>query len=257
VTGGGDFGTLNLSTGTFNRIAVGDVISNAGIDETPAGNLYEYTGANQLFAINPATGATTLIGTGSIPGFGSGGSFFTVGGLTTGAFYAMNWNGDLYSIDLTTGATTLSGSTGINLQSGGGVCEETGLSGSATTLYYVTGLQPGCITSNQALYSINPSTAVATVIGSTFGANDPVIGTAYDNGTLYGFAAQFTPPSTFSNPQILQISTTTGNATVVAGTSEFFSGGVPLATPEPSGITLLGAGLLGLLGFSLFRGRLA
>ena len=152
VTAFGNFGTVNLSTGTFTCIATGDVINNAGIDETPAGNLYEYTGNDQLFSINPATGATTLIGTGSIPGFGFG-SFITVGGLTTGAFYAMNWNGDLYSIDLTNGAATLIGSTGINLQSGGsgGVCEATGLSGSATTLYYVASLQPGCVTSNQAL----------------------------------------------------------------------------------------------------------
>lgn len=114
ITSSGNFGTVNLSTGAFTTISTGTVPLASGIDETPGGGLYEYDELNHLYKIDATTGATTLVGSGSIPGSGLG-PFFTSAGLTNGEYFAINFNGDLYSIDLMTGATTKIGNTGINL----------------------------------------------------------------------------------------------------------------------------------------------
>jgi hypothetical protein len=235
-----NFGTVDLATGAYTVIATYTKPFNLGIDATPAGQLYAYNDKNQLVQINPVTGATTLIGTGSIPGFGFG-TFFTPGGLTTGAFYAINFNGDLYSINLTTGATTLIGNTGINLEAAdlSFVCESTGMAGSSDTLFYaaIVPVGPSCTSTNN-LYRINPATAAATLIGPTTGAS-PLGGAAYSNGVLYGFTAD--------PQQIVRLDTSTGAATFVANTSEvIFGGAAPV--PEPSIVLLLGSALVGVIG---------
>jgi hypothetical protein len=243
ITALGNFGTIDPSTGVFNTISTGTVPDSTGIDETPGGGLYEYDFSNHLSKIDATTGATTLVGIGSIPGFGFG-SFYTSGGLTDGEYFAINFNGDLYSINLTTGATTKIGNTGINLENSTDilVCESTGLAGSSTTLYYAATVPQGSGCTSNQLYSIDPTTALATLIGPTNGANQ-IAGAAYDNGKLYAFT--FTQP-----PQIFALDTTTATASFQANTSELIIGGVPIApVPELSSVLLLGSVLAGLAAF--------
>ena len=242
ITASGNFGTVNPSTGGFTTISTGTVPVSSGIDKTPGGVLYEYDELNHLYTIDPTTGATTLVGSGSIPGF-SFGSFLTSAGLTNGEYFAINFNGDLYSINLMTGATTKIGNTGINLEnsSNTGVCESTGLAGSSTTLYYAAALPQGSGCSSNQLYSIDPTTASATLIGPTTGANH-IVGAAYDSGTLYAF--------TYQTPQIFTLDTTMATASFQTNTSEFIIGAVPMApVPEVSSVLLLGSALVGVAAF--------
>ena len=87
----------------------------------------------------------------------------------------------------------------------------------------------------------------ATAAGSGLGTTDP-LALASVGSTLYGFDT-FIP----SAPSIFTINTTTGAATEI-GTVSGLPTGYTLDTlasvPEPSAITLLGTGMLGLLVFS-------
>jgi len=214
VDGSGNFGTLDLASGTATQIGAGTAPSSTGMDLTPGLLVYEYnTSTNQLVEITPSTGAATPVGSaGSIP------DQATAGPLTNGSYFGIDMvNGNLYSIDLTTGVTTSVGTTTTALVPAG--CSfEASLTGSASVLYYTigsTGVGTSCTAFTDTLYQINPTNGATTTIGpvtiSGSGVN-AFVGSAFVGGTLYGF----TPTS---GGQEYTIDPGTGVATLVTNTT--------------------------------------
>ena len=207
----GNFGTLDLPTGTVTQIGVATVPGSNGIDLTPTLQVYAYNTSNQLMQITPSSGAATPVGSpGSIP------DQATTGALTDGSYFGIDMvTGGLYSINLTTGVTMLVGPTSSALVPAG--CSfEASLTGSATVLYYTigsTGGGTGCTAFTDTLYQIDPTSGATTTIGqvtvSGLGVN-AFVGSAFVGGTLYGFT---------SAGQEYTINPATGVATSVANTT--------------------------------------
>jgi hypothetical protein len=130
---------------------------------------YYTSGFDDFGVINVTTGATFIIGVGTVPGntgidvtpagnayeynftnqlmqintrtgattlVGAGNipDVFTSGGLANGSYFDISLSNNLYSINLATGATTLIGFTGI-APPDGSCSVNTSLSGNATTLF--------------------------------------------------------------------------------------------------------------------------
>jgi hypothetical protein len=208
----GNFGTLDLPTGTVTKIGAATVSGSTGMDLTPTLNIYEYNTANQLMQITPSTGAAASVGTGTIP------DQATTGALTDGTYFGIDMvNGNLYSIDLGTGATAQVGSnpTGAAVVPAG-CSPDSSLSGSANTLYYTIGYSGANCTTPMAdtLYQINPRDGTTTtgvqMIVNGLGVNK-FVGSAFVGGTLYGFT---------SGGQEYTIDLASGVATFVANTTQ-------------------------------------
>ena len=117
-------------------------LSQEGVGNSTFGNLY---------TINPATGASTLIGS-----LGSGAGDITGLAFLNGTLFGLDDFGDaLYSIDTATGMATLIGGLGID------VASEVGLAADSTTnlLYGVD--------DEGLAFSIDPNTGVGTVLPAT------------------------------------------------------------------------------------------
>jgi hypothetical protein len=212
----GNFGTLDLASGTATQIGSLTATNSTGLDLAPGLQLYEYNTSNQLMHITPSTGVTTPVGS---PGTLPNPAKTRTGALTTGAYYAIdNVDGTLYSIDLSTGATTPVGTipTTTTLVTPGCTFEAS-LAGSANMLYYTIGIPPGqgtgCTASPDSLYAIDPKNGTTTTVGQVtvngLGVN-AFVGSAFVNGTLYGFTA---------NGKEYTIDPATGMATFVANTA--------------------------------------
>jgi hypothetical protein len=209
VDGNGNFGTLDLPTGTVTQIGAATVSGSTGMDLTPGLQVYAYNMSNQLMQITPSTGAATPVGTGTIP------DQATTGALTDGSYFGIDAvTGNLYSISLTTGATTLVGPTSAAVLPAG-CTVETSLTGSANVLYYTIGYSGASCGSPMpdTLYQINPTSGATTTIGqvtvSGLGVN-AFVGSAFVGGTLYGFTA---------GGQEYTINPATGVATLLTSTT--------------------------------------
>jgi len=213
----GNFGTLDLPTGTVTQIGAATVPGSNGIDLTPSLQVYAYNTSNQLFQIAPSTGVATQVGTGTT---GSIPDQATTGALTDGSYFGIDAvTGNLYKIDLTTGATTQVGGVptgaavlpaGCNLDS-----SLSGSAGSPSVLYYTIGYTgASCTAFPDTLYQINPADGTSavspvTITVSGSGVNE-FVGSAFVGGTLYGFTA---------GGQEYTIDPGTGVATSVANTA--------------------------------------
>jgi hypothetical protein len=205
----GNFGTLDLATGTATQIRAATVPGSTGLDLTPTLNIYEYNTSNQLTQINPSTGAPTVVGTGTIP------DQAITGALTDDSYFGIDTvTGNLYSINLTTGATTSVGATSAAVLPPGCMVEAS-LTGSASVLYYTIGYSgASCSTPMpDTLYQINPKdgTTTAGVQVTVDSSVNEFVGSAFVGGTLYGFT---------SSGQEYTIDPATGIATVVANTTQ-------------------------------------
>jgi len=209
VDGNGNFGTLDLPTGTVTQIGAGTVPGSTGMDLTPGLQVYAYNASNQLMQITPSTGAATLVGTGTIP------DQATTGALTDGSYFGIDAvTGNLFSINLATGATTSVGSTSAAVLPTG-CTVETSLAGSANVLYYTIGYSGVSCSSPMpdTLYQINPTSGATTTIGQVTVSGSGVntfVGSAFVGGTLYGFTA---------GGQEYTINPATGVATLLTGTT--------------------------------------
>lgn len=162
--------------------------------------------AGQFGTIDPITGAYNQIG----PSFAD-----PLGGLVPGSsrFVGVSLSGNLDSVNPTTGAVSVIGATGL----GGLALDTAGLNGTV----YETDL-------NQNLYTVNTSTGVATLIGNT--GIDPAPTNPADlfdesfftaGGNLYATWDAFNATTLVlvDDPELYQINTTTGLATLVGPTA--------------------------------------
>jgi hypothetical protein len=103
----GQFGTVDLTTGTFNQI--GPVTSDplSGLVPGPNGTLLGVSASGNLDSVNPATGAISVIGATGLGGL----AYYTA--ELNGTVYATDLNSNLYTVNTTTGAASLIGATGI------------------------------------------------------------------------------------------------------------------------------------------------
>ncbi|HLI82427.1 MAG TPA: hypothetical protein VKV17_00845 [Bryobacteraceae bacterium] len=222
-----DFGTLDLSTGTFTSIGVtSQTFYGMGFS---GGTLYGLDSEDRakLYKINPATGATTEI---SVPNtHDADGATAGPGGL----LYAISYySGDLYTVNPVSGVIHVIGNTGL------GVSDSFTVDG---LLAFVNGVlytdASNSSLSDEGLYSVNLTTGLATRIGAT-GAVQPMDSGVFADGTLYGFSL---------DDQIYTIDTATGAATRTGsydldhggGEAIYAAAALPSASPVPEPSTFM------------------
>ena len=188
TTGGGLFGTVDLGTGGFHQIGP-EIEGSTGLAPGPNGSLLTLTFSGNLNSINPANGVTTTVGpTGlgdcTTPASPCGPmSANTIGALGS-MIYATDFANNLYRVNALTGQATLVGPTGI---------------------------------------LAIPFVPLTTNPDGTFNAYDEALFGA--NGKLYATFDAFTvDPATFTTsslliaPNLYQIVTATGAATLIGPT---------------------------------------
>jgi hypothetical protein len=252
----GQFGTLDLTTGTFNQI--GPVISDPlfGLMPGPNGNLLSLSVSGNLDSVNPATGAVSVIGATGL------GDVAGVTGELNGTVYATDLYNNLYSVNTTTGVASLIGPTGLpicpSLVSSSEVSDETlfTANGKLYATFDGVNLMNLAAVDSPALYQINPATGVATLVGPTALGLDAVVQL---NGTVYGLDFGFYAGSN----TVLSLNLANGNTTFLndyvssptaGGVNAFDVLGVS-PTPEPASFTLVGIGIAAVLVSKLRKRR--
>jgi len=267
LTGNGQFGALDLLTGSYQQIGPVEPDGYFGLAAGPNGSLLAGTYAANVDSIDPATGVPTQIGqTGLgpcvIPSSACGpNTYSTLGGLA-GTTYAADFHNNLYTINPLTGAATLlSANSGIpaipfvpassNPDGTLNFYDEAiwGAEGELYATFDAFVFDPNSFTVVSTLvapelYQINPATGVATVIGAT----DLGIGAVADlNGASYAF-----------NDLTNQISTIDLSSGTTAFVSNFDPAagviqGAVVAAPEPGSLSLAATALIGLAFFCRWR----
>jgi PEP-CTERM motif len=222
------FGTLDLNTGVFTAINNSEPsgLSLASFD----GSVFGMATGSGLFQVNTTNGDLTLLGPITLP--------FVLGSTSSGLF-DVDQDLNLNSLNSSNADATLVGATGTP-----GFSNWYSLSNndSGSALY---------IGDENNFYTVNTATGAGTLVGG-FGtpvAGEPVAqmgALMVENGTLYGAQEPFF---------IDTIDPETGAATNIAQLQGVFAGEFILglapdsaasATPEPSTLLLLAAGLAGL-----------
>jgi PEP-CTERM motif len=241
------FGTMDLTTGTFNEI--GSVVSDPlfGLMPGPNGNLLSLSISGNLDSVNPATGAVSVIGATGL------GDLAGVTAELNGTVYATDLYNNLYRVNTTTGVATLIGSTGMppcpSLTSPVEVSDETlfTANGKLYASFDGVNLTNMAIVDPSDLYQINPATGLATLVGPTALGLDAVLQL---NGTVYGLDFGYAATNT-----VLSLNLANGNTTflndyvsspVAGGVNSFDVVGVS-PTPEPASFTLVGIGMAAVL----------
>lgn len=260
---GGQFGTVNLSTGSFVPIGSGIPVGMGGLVQGPGGNLLSLGFDGNLYSINPATGGFSTVGaTGlgdcSTPASPCGSNSTNIIGNVGSNLYATDLANNLYAIDPTTGAATLIGATGIPAlpfiphapvpgdPDGSFYIYDESLFSHDGSLYanFDAGIfDPLTFTPTSLiapmLYRIDTTTGIASILSPTdFG----LAGFADVDGTVYGFSL---PTSSIVTLDLSDGSTTyVSDADPAAG---LVGGATAVApTPEPSSLALMATGLLGM-----------
>jgi hypothetical protein len=263
LTGDGVFGTVDLTTGAYNRIGPTEPDGYFGMGTGPNGALYSLNYSGQLDQIDPITGAFTRIGaTGLepclVPSPACGPTSVFGLGSVGGKLFATDFSNSVYSVNPTTGAATLLARNsglpaapfvpGSQNPDGTFNLADTAIWGAAGKLYatydaFVFDFATSTVESISVaprLYTIDPTTGLATVIGAT----DLGIGAATDvNGIVYAFNDLTT--------QIATIDLLTGGTTAIGNfdpAAEVLQGASPVA-PEPASVGLAAAGFAALLFF--------
>lgn len=254
INGSNQFGTVDVATGTFQQIGPNTPEGVFGLVAGPNGSLLTLTYASNLDSINPATGVATLVGpTGladcTIPASPCGPTSGATIGSLAGKIYATDFANSLYSVNPVTGAATLIGSTGIpaipfvpasfNLDGTINFYDQAifGAEGKLYTTFDALTFDLGSLTANPviapALYQIDPSTGLATLVGTTDLGIGAVVGVT---GTYYAF-------NDLTN-QISSLDLATGHTSFVSNfdlAAGVIQGASP--TPEPGSIALAALGL--------------
>ena len=180
---------------------------------------------NSLYAINPATGAATLVKA-LVGSSGYTSLSYVPSNLndpsSTDILVSANDQGDVFQIEPTTGVSTKLGSFGT--AGAGKVISSGDLIGVRGLGIYATvdvGTQP-----NDYLASIDPVTWKATPIGTGTGFNH-IFGLGFWAGTIYGFVDNGT-----GSGKIITINPNTGVGTAVdTGAIQWFGAGVSTDAP--------------------------
>ncbi len=256
IEGTHHFGTVNLATGAFQQIGPNAPVGSEGLAAGPGGSLLTLAYNSDLYSINPATGAYTLVGpTGlgdcSTPESPCGPTSSLTLGSANGNIYATDFQNRIYSVNPLTGAATLIGTTGIppipfipaSFNPDGTInFYEEALFGAGGKLYAtfdalvfdLTTFSVASIAVAPALYQIDPSTGRATLVGPTDLSIGAVVGA---NGTNYAF--------NLLRGQIFSLDVASGNTSFVSDTDPTAGTirGAATAIPEPASIVLTGVGL--------------
>ncbi len=218
-----------------------------------SGNLYTYDQVAEVVRqLDPATGhtlATINIGTPGLVGegditFNSAGT----GYLATGGAGGQN----IVSFDLAKGTSAVIGPQSVFLD---------GLAFSSSGVFYGLSQGNGDPNGGSSLYTINPTTAVMTLVGTLNvpAAKTEILGglAFAPDGTLY---AELSDGST--NSSLYTVNVATGQATLVGNIGDINVSGIRFlssasSVPEPSSIVLAGAGIAALVAFRLIRPKRA
>jgi hypothetical protein len=269
----GQFGTVNLTTGTFTSIGPGISVGTGGLIQGPGGKLLSLGFNGTLNAINPTTGILSPVGaTGlgdcSLPTSPCGSNSANIIGNVGSSIYATDLANNLYTVNPATGVATLLGPTGIP---GLSFPPHTPVPGDPDGSFYVydetlfgyngglyanfddgifdpVTFTPSPITA-PSLYKINTTTGVATLVGPTdFGLE----GITAVNGQVYAFNLPF--------GQIVTLDVQTGNTTYVTDfdPAAGLVGGAAAASPvpDPPSLALFGTGLAAIAAHVSWRRRL-
>ena len=219
---GGQFGTMDLTTGTFTAIGPGDPAGFDGILAEPGGFL-SVNGNNELVRLNAQTGAETTIGNTGI-------SVSVFGGMAGGSGYAVDYSNNLYQVNLNIGLATLIGAMGLPGQPRLPMPSAIRWSAPGRTLYYTYETANPANPVASTLYTLNLSTGAATPVGLT-GAS-VIVGSGIIDNKLYGFTG-------FNSQEIVTIDPSTGASTAGASTPVIVFGAAQ-AVPEPASVIMLG-----------------
>ncbi len=145
---GGAVGTIDTATGAFTRVHVANPANGwQGIDWDPTTRqFFLLNQSNQMYAMDPTTGATTLLGPTGVALTGA------IDTDANGVLWAINFSpAAIYRIDKLTGAATLVSTT-----------TPAGYQGMS---FAPDGTMYGANSNDDSLYRINPISGVATLIG--------------------------------------------------------------------------------------------
>jgi len=239
-TFGGQFGTLDLTTGAFTQIGPLNPDPLLGLVPGANGSLLGVSLGGNLDAVNPATGVVSVIGATGMGPAPATSPFDT--GEFYGTVYATDGNNNLYTVNMTTGAASLIGATG--LAPCPSVTDPTGLGDEAFFAaggnFYLTfdgfDYVTNAVLVAPALYQINPTTGAATLIGPTAFGIDAALQV---NGTVYAFT---------SADAVLSLNVANGSTSFVTNydpSAMDITGAAQ--TPEPTLFGLLGIGIAAIL----------
>ncbi len=237
VTYGGQFGTLNVTTGAFTQIGPTTTDPLGGLVHGPNGSLLGVSFGGNLDSVNPATGAVSVVGpTGLGPALAT--APFSTGALN-GTVYETDGSNNLYAINTTTGIATKIGATGLpqcpSVTNPDDIGDEALFSadGKLYLTFDAFDAVTNAIVDAPELYQLNPTTGAATLIGPTAFGLDAGLDL---NGTVYGFTSANT---------VLSLNLANGSTTFVtnydAGALDIT--GAAAATPEPASFGLAAIGI--------------
>jgi PEP-CTERM motif len=262
------FGTLDISSGKFSQIGPDMLEAGGELVAGPNGSLLTLAISGNLESINPATGATAIIGATGLddctaPGSPCGPTSAAVLSEIGGTIYATDLSNNLYTVNPATGAATMKGPTGvpplpfrlldINPDGSQNAFDETLFvaGGSLYETFDAITIDFSSFTFTPvipaALYRIDPATGLATLVGPTaLNLN----GAVNVNGTVYADNA--------ATNQMVTIDPANGHTSVVSDLDPavgLLSGASP--TPEPASLALAGIGIAALVVFGRRRRQLS
>jgi hypothetical protein len=245
------FGTMDLTTGQFSQIATTTPLFGS-LTAGTGGTLYGSAVDSNLYTISPS-GAPSQFGTVTSPASSLFPGFLGLASEGAAGFFADSVTAPSSS------PTAPATATLYHISADGTTSSVVGTMGTTLGSYNSGNLAFGpngqlyfnCWNANTnqvpTLFAVNTTTGALTQIGSNLGTTDP-LALVTVGGTLYGIDT-FAP----TNPSIYTINTTTGVATLIGSVSGLPTGytlDTVASVPEPSALTLLVAGGLGVLWLS-------
>jgi hypothetical protein len=221
--GSSALGILNTTTGQITAIgSTSEALG--GLAYGPNGVLYGLGFNGDIYTVNTATAALTLVGaTGVVQGS------FSLGSTSDNTLYNDS-AGVVYTVNPNTGLATQLGSLGF----------VTGaqIDGDASGNLYIID------NSNHSLYSVSRSTGATTLIGA--GSYGTINGMAFTDGTMYAIEDFGTG--------IYSLNLTNGQGTLLSNYDQSIIGAIDAAAPvlsqsvpEPSSIVLAGIAVVALI----------